>query len=115
VFLASEVLFFGTLFLAFFVYRSCAPDLFARAAPRLLPVVGAVNTAVLLTSSLTMALAVYSAHTRRRGMLLLCLGLTLLLGATLVGVKMWEWYHEAEGRLVPGAAHGYGHGAGGRQ
>jgi cytochrome c oxidase subunit 3 len=102
VFLASEVLFFGALFTAFFVYRSVAPEAFAAAARRLLAIVGAINTAVLLTSSLTMALAVYAAHTRRREMLLLCLGLTLLLGATFVAIKMWEWHHESEERLVPG-------------
>jgi cytochrome c oxidase subunit III len=103
VFLASEVLFFGALFTAFFVYRSVSPGLFAEAARRLIPEVGAVNTAVLLTSSLTMALAVYAAHTRQRRMLLACLGLTLLLGATFVAIKMWEWHHEYAEHLVPGA------------
>ncbi len=102
VFLGSEVLFFGGLFAAYAVVRSSAPDAFATASRQISAVIGAVNTAVLLTSSLTMALAVYAAHSARRQMLMLCLALTMVLGASFIGIKMWEWHHEYEERLVPG-------------
>jgi cytochrome c oxidase subunit III len=103
VFLASEVLFFGAVFTAYAVMRSRTPDAFAAASRQLSAILGGINTAVLLTSSLTMALAVYAAQTAKRPLLLLCLSLTLLLGASFVGVKMWEWHHEYEEKLVPGA------------
>jgi cytochrome c oxidase subunit 3 len=101
-FLASEVLFFGALFVAFFVYRSLAPEGFAAAARRLSAPLGGFNTAVLLSSSFTMALAVYAAHTRQRRLLLIGLSLTAVLGAAFVGIKMWEWHHEYVEHLVPG-------------
>jgi cytochrome c oxidase subunit 3 len=101
VFLASEVLFFGGLFTAYAVLRSQAWSAFAEGSRQLSATLGGVNTAVLLTSSLTMALAVYAAHAARRQMMIACLTLTLVLGATFVGIKVWEWHHEYVEGLVP--------------
>jgi cytochrome c oxidase subunit 3 len=101
VFLASEVLFFGAVLTGFAVYRTTAGSAFPAAATHLMAHVGAVNTAVLLTSSLTMALAVYAAHAGWRRGLRLFLALTLLLGATFLVIKGWEWYVEYEEGLVP--------------
>jgi cytochrome c oxidase subunit 3 len=64
---------------------------------------GTINTAVLLTSSLTMVLSVHAAQTGRRGALIANLLFTLLLGAAFLGIKGYEYHHKFEERLVPGA------------
>src|SRR5207249_3308173 len=74
VFLVTEVLFFGGLFATYTVYRSFYPTAFAAASHELDVVLGAINTAVLITSSLTMALAVHAAQTGGRRLLLIFLG-----------------------------------------
>src|SRR5438309_1573082 len=66
VFLATEVMFFGGLFTAYAVYRAIYPNAFSLASRHLDVVLGALNTAVLLTSSFTMALAVRSAQVGKR-------------------------------------------------
>ena len=102
-FLGSEILFFGAVFTAFAVMRSLNPDGFALACRQLSSTLGGINTAVLLTSSLSMALAVWAAQNRRRELLQCFLGLTILFGAAFIGIKGYEWHHEYEERLVPGA------------
>jgi cytochrome c oxidase subunit 3 len=101
-FLATEVLFFGGMFLGYALYRFNYPDEFIAGSHRLDEWLGAFNTAVLLTSSLTMVLAVHAAQTQRRGLLIVNLLLTILLGATFLGVKGYEYHHKFEERLVPG-------------
>jgi cytochrome c oxidase subunit 3 len=103
-FLGSEMLFFGGIFTAYAVMRSLDPRAFAEGSRRLNAVLGGVNTAVLLTSSLTMALAVWAAQQKHRRMLLTCLWLTLFFGFLFLGFKGWEWHHEYEEHLVPGLA-----------
>ena len=66
VFLVTEVLFFGGLFAAYCVYRDWYPDAFAAGSHELDVRLGTINTAVLITSSLTMALAVHAAQTGQR-------------------------------------------------
>jgi cytochrome c oxidase subunit 3 len=102
VFLTTEVLFFGGLFMVYAVYRSWYPDAFAAASRELDLVLGTVNTAVLITSSLTMALAVHAAQTGRRGLLLTFLVVTMILGATFLGIKSVEYYHKFAEHHVPG-------------
>jgi cytochrome c oxidase subunit 3 len=115
VFLATEVLFFGGAFCGYAVYRFQYQAEFIAGSHRLDIWLGAVNTAVLLTSSLTMVLAVHAAQRDRRGALVLNLLLTLLLGTAFLGVKGFEYYHKFEERLVPGrnfdfeSAHGPTH------
>jgi cytochrome c oxidase subunit 3 len=104
VFLVTEVLFFGGLFMVYTVYRSWYPDAFAAASHELDIVLGTVNTAVLITSSLTMALAVHSAQLNQRRLLTTFLLLTILLGATFLGIKSVEYYHKFVEHLVPGPA-----------
>lgn len=103
VFLATEVLFFGTLFTGYAVYRQAHAAEFTVGSEHLMTGVGAANTAVLLTSSLTMALAVHAARSGRPRMLALCLGLTMILGSGFLGLKAWEWYTEYREGLVPGS------------
>jgi cytochrome c oxidase subunit 3 len=105
-FLGSEVLFFGGIFTAYTVMRSGSPGPFAAASRQLSATLGGINTAVLLTSSLTMALAVWSAQTGRRPMLQAFLGLTLFFGSAFLVIKAYEWFHEYEEHLVPGGNFG---------
>lgn len=102
IFLATEVLFFGGVFLAYAVYRFKNQAEFIVASHQLDWILGTVNTMVLLTSSLTMVLAVHAAQTNRRGKLVLNLALTALLGLTFLGVKAYEYHHKYVERLVPG-------------
>jgi cytochrome c oxidase subunit 3 len=102
VFLVTEVLFFGGLFMVYTVYRSWYPDAFSAASHELDIVLGTVNTAVLITSSLTMALAVHAAQLNQRRLLTTFLVLTILLGATFLGIKSVEYYHKFVEHHVPG-------------
>jgi cytochrome c oxidase subunit 3 len=104
VFLVTEVLFFGGLFAAYSVYRGWYPESFAAASHTLDIMLGTVNTAVLIASSLTMALAVHAAQTGERKLLLLFLLITMALGATFLGIKAVEYAHKFAEHHVPGAA-----------
>jgi cytochrome c oxidase subunit 3 len=101
-FLATEVMFFGGLFLAFFVYRTYYHVSFVEAASWLNVMWGGINTVVLLTSSLTMALAVRASHLGDRRGAVRFLLLTLALGTVFLGIKAIEWYTDYEERLMPG-------------
>src|SRR6266852_8979455 len=102
VFLVTEVLFFGGLFVTYAIYRSWYPDAFAAASHELDVTLGAINTAVLITSSLTMALAVHAAQLGQRRLLMLFLLLTMVLGATFLGIKGVEYYHKFVEHHIPG-------------
>ena len=102
VFLATEILFFGGLFTTYLVYRRWYPAAFAAGSRGLLLWAGATNTAVLITSSLTMALAVEAAQTGQRRALMICLVITMALGCTFLGIKGFEYYTEYAERHVPG-------------
>ena len=104
VFLLTEVLFFGGLFATYAIYRSWYPEAFAAASHELDIVLGSVNTAVLITSSLTMALAVHAAQTGERRLVLWFLMATMALGATFLGIKGVEYYHKFAEHHVPGSA-----------
>jgi cytochrome c oxidase subunit 3 len=102
VFLVTEVLFFGGLFLCYLVYRLAYPDAFAAASHSLDVTLGTINTVVLITSSLTMALAVHSAQTGQRKLIMMFLVATMLLGAVFLGIKGVEYYHKFVEHHVPG-------------
>ncbi|HEY2911329.1 MAG TPA: cytochrome c oxidase subunit 3 [Gemmataceae bacterium] len=101
VFLATEVLLFGSIITAFLATRVLYPTDFERAASRLNVLIGGVNTLVLLASSLTMALAVHGAQAGARRAMLVCLPLTILLGAGFLGIKAYEYYTDWRDHLVP--------------
>lgn len=103
-FLATEILLFGGLFLAYTVSRAAYPDTWAAMSHRMDLTLGTINTAVLLTSSLTMALAVRAAQLPdRRGSRAAAawLLLTALMGLAFIAIKGTEWHHEYTERLVP--------------
>lgn len=103
VFLLTELMLFGGLFLGYTVYRSAYPRAFAEASHHLDIWLGSINTAVLITSSLSMALAVHSAQMNERRGLTRFLLLTILLGLIFLGIKGTEYLHKFEEHLVPGA------------
>jgi cytochrome c oxidase subunit 3 len=103
-FLVTEVMIFGGLFLSYTVYRiKFAPE-FAAASGQLNIVFGGVNTIVLLTSSLTMALAVYWAQQGKRDYLVGGLLLTAALGTAFLVIKAFEYHGDYVENLMPGLA-----------
>jgi cytochrome c oxidase subunit 3 len=102
VFLLTEVLFFGGLFFAYMLYRVWYFDAFAEASRTLDINLGAFNTAVLIGSSLTMALGVRAAQTSQRSATVFWLILTILLGCVFLGVKVVEYADKFEHHHVPG-------------
>ena len=102
IFLITEIMFFGGMFLAYTVYRNFYPTVFAVASSSLNAVIGAINTAVLLCSSFTMVLAVRAAQLGQRRALIIFLILTLILGLVFLGVKAYEWNEKFEEHHVPG-------------
>jgi cytochrome c oxidase subunit III len=101
-FLLTEVLFFGGLFMAYIVYRWLYGDAFSAASHELNIPLGAANTVVLIGSSLTMALAVRAAQTSQRKATVFFLVATLVLGSVFLGVKVIEYADKFEHHLVPG-------------
>jgi len=100
IFLVTEIMFFGGMFTAYVVYRTLFPEAFAHASHHLDVRLGTINTAVLIASSLTMALSVHAAQVGRRGAILRWLGLTALLGSTFLVIKSYEYAHKfAEGHV----------------
>ena len=102
VFLLTEILFFGGLFVAYILYRNWYFDAFAEASRSIVIFWGALNTAVLIASSLTMALAVRAAQTNKQKALVGWLILTMILGAVFLGVKVIEYSDKFEHHHVPG-------------
>lgn len=100
-FLVTEFMFFGGLFTAYLVYRYWHPQAFEAGGGTMNVTLGAINTAVLLTSSLTMALAVHFAQAANRKLLVGLLAATVLLGAAFLAVKAYEYHHKYEEGLVP--------------
>ena len=102
VFLSTEILFFGGLFAGYTLYRTWYPQAFAVGCHRLDMALGAINTAVLLSSSLTMALAVRGAQTGDNRVIARFLALTILLGSVFLGIKAFEYHEKFVEHLVPG-------------
>ncbi len=107
VFLVTEILFFGGLFLAYTIYRSQYARGFALASHHMDILLGTVNTAVLICSSLTMAMAVHSAAKGRRKPLMGYLVATMLLGAAFLGIKAVEYTEHIRHHLFPGPGFHY--------
>jgi cytochrome c oxidase subunit III len=93
-FLVTEILLFGGLFVAYTIFRGLYPDTFHLAHAQLNKVFGTVNTIVLLASSLTMAMAVNFAQTNKRGKSLVCLVITWVCALTFMVIKYFEWTHK---------------------
>src|SRR5215212_6489534 len=102
VFLVTEIMFFGGMFLAYTLYRTLYPAAFASGSNHLDITLGTLNTGVLILSSFTMALAVYFTQVGKRRPQIICLGLTLILGLTFLGIKAKEYHDKYEDHLITG-------------
>jgi cytochrome c oxidase subunit 3 len=101
-FLVTEIMFFGGLFTAYMVYRHMYPVAFAVASSTLNVPLGALNTAVLICSSLTMALSIRSAQVNQLKRIAFWLLLTMALGSTFLVVKAFEYKDKFVEHHVPG-------------
>lgn len=101
-FLATEVLFFGGLFMAYIVYRYAYPDAFVAAGQHTLLLYGTINSAILITSSLTLSLANLAVRKDDRKWLVRLLLITIFLGCCFLALKGVEYYHDIDEHLVPG-------------
>ncbi len=101
-FLATEVLLFGGLFVLYSVWRGNHPDMFKFGSQFLDTTLGAINTAVLIASSLTMAAAVTMAQMNKRGPLIILLSLTLAGALTFLVIKYFEYTHKFHEGWYPG-------------
>jgi cytochrome c oxidase subunit 3 len=101
VFLVTEIMFFGGLFMAYLLYRYKYPMGFAVGSNHLAWKLGGFNTIVLIVSSLTMALAVYYAQVGVRKLQIVFLVATMILGATFLGVKAVEYHEKYVDHLIP--------------
>ena len=101
-FLVTEIMFFGGLFTAYVVYRHKFPQAFMLGSHSLDITLGGFNTAVLICSSLTMALAVNAAQLGARRLLVTFLILTIALGSVFLGIKAVEYHEKFVNHHVPG-------------
>jgi cytochrome c oxidase subunit 3 len=102
IFLITEVMFFGGLFMAYMIYRIWYPEAWSEGSRELDITLGGFNTVVLIGSSLTMAFAVRSAQTGKRTGTMTWLVLTMLLGLTFLVVKYFEYKHKWDLNHIPG-------------
>jgi len=100
-FLGTEVLFFGGLLTAYTIYRVRYSGAFGEGSEHLYMWIGAANTAILLTSSLTMALAVSAANHKDRKAAIHYLIITVVLGAAFLGLKGVEYFLDYTDSVVP--------------
>ncbi|MBV9037738.1 MAG: cytochrome c oxidase subunit 3, partial [Acidobacteriaceae bacterium] len=101
VFLITEVMLFGGLFTAFTVYRLSHPIAFDAGSAHMEFLIGGINTAVLICSSYTMALAIHSAETGREKRVMLFLLATMIIGAIFLALKFTEYYLHYQDHKVP--------------
>jgi cytochrome c oxidase subunit 3 len=102
-FLLTEIMFFGGLFFAYLLYRNWYYDAFVAASNQLSVPLGGANTAILITSGFFMALAVWAAEVRKKGLLVIFLVLTTLFGLAFLGIKYDEYHEKYEKHHIPGA------------
>jgi cytochrome c oxidase subunit 3 len=101
VFIATEVLFFGSLIFGYTVYRTTYPDQFRLAGHDSLILLGSINQAILITSSLTMVLAIRAARAGQQRALVRLLLATVGLGVAFLGVKGYEYAKDASSHVLP--------------
>lgn len=102
IFLGTEVMFFGALFVGLSAYRVDYGEAFEKASARLNWMIGGINTIVLLVSSLSMVLAVHYAKLGERRRVVGCLALTAGLGVGFLCFKALEYYIDYRENLIPG-------------
>jgi cytochrome c oxidase subunit 3 len=102
-FLATEILFFGGILCAYWIYRALYPEAWALGAAQQNTLAGGINTLVLIVSSLTMALAVSNAQLANRRATVAMLVATLIFGCVFLAIKSYEYNAHWHEGLFPGA------------
>lgn len=103
IFVFTELVLFGGLFIAYGVYREMHPMAFHEAAKELNVKLGVANTMVLLTSSLTMVLSIVAIRLRRKGQSIFFLASTMVLGCVFLVNKFFEWSAKIHHGVYPGS------------
>ncbi|MEM6286355.1 MAG: cytochrome c oxidase subunit 3 [Bacteroidota bacterium] len=103
-FLATEILLFGGMFVAYGIFRVLYPELYEAASLQLNTALGAFNTLVLLLSSLTMAWAIRAIQMDNRKLMLQLLSATILLAGFFLVVKYFEYTHKFHEGIFPGSS-----------
>ncbi len=101
-FLITEVMLFGGMFMCYTVYRTLYPEAFQAGSHHLNIILGTLNTALLIGSSLTMALAVHAAQNGHRKQVERLIVATILLGSLFLAVKAFEYTGKWQENLIPG-------------
>ncbi len=102
-FLFTELILFGGMFIVYAVYRFKFPSEFSLAAKELDTFVGTVNTLILLTSSLTVAMSITAIQQDRKRLSLVLVGMTVLLAGAFLVNKYFEWAHKFAHGIYPGS------------
>ncbi len=105
IFIMTELILFGGLFIAYGVYREMHADDFHTASSELNVRLGVANTLILLTSSLTIALSITALRLRRKGQAMALLASTMILGCAFLVNKFFEWSAKIHHGLYPGSEH----------
>ncbi len=107
IFLLTEILFFGGLFCAYAIFRAWNPEMFINAHKALNVTLGTINTIVLISSSLTIALAIRSLQVDKKRNAIIFLVLTLLFATTFLVIKYFEYTHKIHLGQLPGKYYSY--------
>jgi cytochrome c oxidase subunit III len=111
VFLVTEVLFFGGMFMTYTLNRSTYPDVFGEASRSINLTLGAINTVVLIGSSLTMAMSVWASQVGKKQLVTIFLIATLVLGSVFLVIKGFEYHDKFVEHHVPGLSFSFEPGA----
>jgi len=111
VFLVTEVLFFGGMFMTYTLNRSTYPDVFGEASRSIDLTLGAINTVVLIGSSLTMAMSVWASRVGKKQLVTIFLIATLILGSVFLGIKGVEYHQKFVEHHIPGLGFSFEPGA----
>jgi cytochrome c oxidase subunit III len=103
-FLFTEMLLFGGLFVVYSVYRFRNPVAFHLAAQELSVTIGTINTIILLTSSTMIAMSITALQTKNKKLTLFLLGITILLGLAFLVNKYFEWGGHIKEHIYPGSS-----------
>lgn len=104
-FLFTEILLFGGLFIVYFVYRSINSEAFLHASYKLDVVMGTVNTVILITSSMTIAMSITALQKGNKKLSLILLWITQAFALAFLVNKYFEWGAKIEHGIFPGMAH----------
>ena len=104
-FIFTELLLFGGLFIVYSVYRFMNQEAFHLAAEELNTTIGAINTVLLLVSSMTIAVSTTTLQQKKKGLTLFLLGITIVIGLIFLVNKYFEWSAKIEHGIWPGSEH----------